>query len=349
MPAEELLSQIALRDRIGAGHFGVVYTADHKIHGQVAVKVYSRLPDEPNEQWTARRSALIREGQHLNTAAHERIVRVIDVAHNASEDRVYLIMELCANGSMEDAYQSGPLQLTAVRDAIRDAALGLRCIHALNLLHRDLKPANLLCGNQGRVLIADFGLVTDELVFGYASAAGYKDHLAPEVWRDGLTSPKSDIWALGMTAYRLIHGHTFYSRMPAPRKRVPDGGFAVSLNWLPHVPDAWQRFIRKSMHDDTDLRFQNADAVIQALGQLPVTPNWLCTYRPEETIWVTNNGNRAIEVVHSVLSPKKHTWVAHSRPRGGKGRTYRLGGSGGTISKRVAYHQLKRFLCSYGG
>ena len=44
------------------------------------------------------------------------------------------------------------------------------------------------------------------------SGIGYKDHIAYEVWSSAQTSQKSDIWALGMTLYRL-------SKEDAPRIR----------------------------------------------------------------------------------------------------------------------------------
>jgi serine/threonine-protein kinase len=55
-----------------------------------------------------------------------------------------------------------------------------------------------------------------------------------------------------MTLYRLLHGAEWYSRGPAPRGIVRNGGFADTLQWLPHITPKWRRFIRKLLNDDPD-------------------------------------------------------------------------------------------------
>src|SRR5690606_13736635 len=96
----------------------------------------------------------------------------------------------------------------------------------------------------GTVKLGDFGLVTDEMVLGYADLGySYTDHLAPESHETGLSSKKSDFWALGMTLYRLLHGDDWYRRSPLPRFSVTDGGYADRLTWLPHISGRWRRLI----------------------------------------------------------------------------------------------------------
>ena len=86
----------------------------------------------------------------------------------------------------------------AVRKAGTEVLMGLAALHARQMLHRDIKPGNILIDTAGVALIGDFGLVTDDLLLGYGSQAGYGDHIAYEVWQGKGTSAKSDIWALGI-------------------------------------------------------------------------------------------------------------------------------------------------------
>lgn len=340
-------SGLQLGPRLGKGHFAAVHAGQHPVHGPVAVKVMEREPSETVAEWTQRRDGLLAEGRHLKSAEHDRVVRVFDVTYDATADRVFLVLELCPNGSLQDAFEAGPSQLERVRDHITDAALGLDAVHARNLLHRDIKPANILLAANRRAKLGDFGLVTDNIVLGYASAAGYSDHLAYEVWHNGITSIKTDIWALGMTAYRLIHGEVFYQHLlQPPRHVVANGGFALSLPWLAHVPADWQRFIRKCMHDDSALRHQNAPQVLQALARLPVSAGWICSFDPRETSWVRETRDRRIEVVHRILSPRKHTWEAVSHPQNPGGRSKRLAGSTGSVPAKEAHSGLRAFFTS---
>jgi serine/threonine protein kinase len=134
------VSSLQFERQIGKGFFGTVFRAQHPLHGLVAVKVLSRGPTELDPQWEARRDGLLAEGQHLKSAEHNRVVRVLDVVHDASADRIYLVLELCSAGSLEGLYNAGPETVGRVRGLITDATLGLQCVHSRGMLHRDIKP-----------------------------------------------------------------------------------------------------------------------------------------------------------------------------------------------------------------
>lgn len=326
------------------GHFAPVYEGEHMIHGPVAVKVMERLPTESQANWDVRKSDLLQEGQRLKDAEHERVVRVYDLFHDAEYDKIYLVMELCSQGSLKQRYEIGPMGLREVRDFVSDVALGLDCIHSRNLLHRDIKPANILVGQDGRAKLGDFGLVTDRLVLGYGSVQGYSDHIAYEVWRDRRTSIRSDIWALGMTVYRLLHGKSFYEELDPPRNLVSSGGYAERLAWLPHIPKGWRSFVKKCMNDDPSRRYQNAQQVLTALSALPISPAWACSFSPSRVVWERRRGDRLISVTHSIHSPRRHEWAAMSSPVSGAGRSRRLDGSNGVVSKGAAEAGLVQFF-----
>src|SRR4030088_309089 len=110
-------------------------------------------------------------------------------------------MALCPGGSLQTAFEAGPMTLPAVRKAGTEVLMGLTALHARQMLHRDIKPGNVLIDAEGGAKLGDFGLVTDDLVLGYGSQAGYYDHIAFEVWHGNGTSARSDIWAFGMTLF----------------------------------------------------------------------------------------------------------------------------------------------------
>jgi serine/threonine protein kinase len=91
-------------------------------------------------------------------------------------------------------------------------------LHKTNILYRDLKPENVLMGNDGYLLLADFGLAKrlqnqkDET----ETFCGTPEYMAPEIL--GRTIKKStkhglavDWWAVGILTYEMMIGHTpFY-------------------------------------------------------------------------------------------------------------------------------------------
>src|SRR5262249_50868481 len=142
-----------------------------------------------------------------------------------NSDAVHLVMEYCRRGSLQEVFERSPMNLAAVRKVATDITFGLQALHTRGMLHRDIKPGNVLLDESGVTKLGDYGLVTDNIILGYGSQAGYADHIAPEVWQGSGTSVRSDIWALGMTLYRLLHGAQWYSSSPTPRAVVPNGGF----------------------------------------------------------------------------------------------------------------------------
>ena len=231
------------------------------------------------------------------------------------------------------------MTLAAVRKVGTEVLMGLGAIHARGMIHRDIKPANILLNGQGEAQISDFGLVTDALVLGYASQAGYCDHIACEVWNGHGTSAKSDVWALGMTLYRLLHGKVWYEAAPSPADIVKHGGFAETLKWLPHISKPWRRVIRKMLNDIPGDRYQNATQALAGLANLPVAPIWVPSVNPNQVRWEQVKGVRRIIVEWNRHSLRKHEWRAWSEPVD-VGRNKHLAGSaeikgGGQVAREL--------------
>jgi serine/threonine-protein kinase len=336
-----LLSGLKLGKKLGAGAFGTVYLGQDEAHGEVAVKKLERDGSWPDTEWDAWRAAFLAEAQNLSKANHDHVVKVHYIVTAEDGDTVYICMAHCSGGSLQIAFEDGPLALPDVRRVGTDVLLGLAALHARGMLHRDIKPANILRTGK-KNLIGDFGLVTDNIVFGYASDAGYYDHLAFEIWHGKGTSERSDIWALGATLYRLLHGEVWYDEAPDPKNLIAGGGFADGLKWLPHVPKRWRRVIRQMMEDDSKKRYQSANQALTAVSTLPIAPAWETTVEPDKVRWELVVGNRR-RVAEWKRLPRANEWTAWSEPLG-KGIKKTLDGSGGVVPAKTAITQLEKFL-----
>jgi hypothetical protein len=69
----DVKAELKIVRKIGNGMFGEVFLGDDPVHGEVAVKIFRRdHPDvETDNQWKARRAALLEEGRRLKSADHQ--------------------------------------------------------------------------------------------------------------------------------------------------------------------------------------------------------------------------------------------------------------------------------------
>jgi serine/threonine-protein kinase len=340
-----LQSSLKVLHKIGSGHFGEVHLGEDPVHGRVAVKILARKPIHTDEQWAVYKAGFLAEAQNLSKATHRNVVQVYHIVESADGNSIQFCMAYCPGGSLQSAFENAPLALQTVRKLGTEVLMGISALHARLMLHRDIKPGNILIDGAGVAQISDFGLVTDDLLLGYGSQAGYSDHIAYEVWQGKGTSTKSDVWAFGMTLYRLLHGNIWYEEAPDPQTIIPTGKFAHSLKWLPHIPGSWRRVIRKTMADDTAARYQTAGQALDALSRLPISPAWSTTVTPELIRWEQGGKTRLNVVEWKRHSQRRHEWSAWSEPLG-EGRRMTLGGSRGVVGSRQAISSLEKYFGS---
>jgi serine/threonine protein kinase len=336
-------SGLKVLDKIGNGHFGEVYLGKDPAHGTVAVKVLARRPFDSDDDWSLYKAGCLKEAQSLSKATHRNVVQIYHIVEAEDGNSIQLCMAFCPGGSLQSSFDAGPMNLEKVRKVGTEVLMGLSALHARGMLHRDIKPGNILIDGTGVAQISDFGLVTDELLLGYGSQAGYSDHIAHEVWQGKGTSVKSDIWAFGMTIYRLIHGKAWYQEAPEPKQIIAAGGFADTLNWLPHVPKEWRRVIRKMLRDEPSQRYQTASQALDALAVLPASTNWTSTVTPNLIRWEQKGYSRLNIVEWHRHSQRRHEWSARSEPYGA-GRNKTLARSAGIIGARQATAELERYF-----
>ncbi len=348
----ELISELKfVRPLSTDGYFSDVYEGDDPIHGLVAVKIPKRLPGETDRQWQARKTELLQEGQRLKVAEDSRIVRVLHVVRKRApvgevqdEQPIYLVLEFCQGGSLLAEYKAGPLPLRRVRAIAGDVCLGMQVLHNRGMLHRDIKPGNILIDCNGRAKIGDFGLVTDQIAYGYASGAGYLDHLAPEYFTQDLTSQQTDVWAFGMTVYRLLHGHNWYTLFSPSPDLVQYGGYSDKLRWLPHIPRQWRRFVKRALHDDVDRRYHDFVEVAVGLQDLPTTPEWQCKVSNTSVTWQREARSNRFVVLWEWKSPLRHRWNAETVSLRSGRKRYQ--GSTAWRSPRVVIGELEAYFSS---
>lgn len=138
----------------------------------MALKIFTKLATETDDEWQIRKKGLLAEGQRLSRAEHPNVLKVHGLLESQTSDAIHLVMDYCPGGCLQKKFESGPLPLSEVRKYANHVTMGLAALHARNMIHRDIKLANILLNKHGAAQLGDFGFVTDNIVVGLRVLAG---------------------------------------------------------------------------------------------------------------------------------------------------------------------------------
>src|SRR5262249_41510445 len=127
-------------------------------------------------------------------------------------DHHFFAMQYVEGESLEERLaRQGRLEAGAAADVLEQWLRGFGAAHQAGLVHRDVKPGHILLqAGTGRALVTDFGLA--KLVEGAADltgsgvVVGTVSYLSPEQARGEQVDPRSDLYSLGVVAYRMLSG-----------------------------------------------------------------------------------------------------------------------------------------------
>ena len=208
---------------LGRGGMGVVYLAeraDDQFEKQVALKLLPRGLETPDKE---RRFRL--ERQILARLEHPGIARLLD-GGVTDEGYPYLVMERVEGEPIDRWCERRKLGVRGRLELFLSVCDAVQYAHSNLVVHRDLKPANILVTGAGEIKLLDFGIgkvLSDDEDDGGAPAtrdqALTPDYASPEQLANRPVSAASDVYSLGVVAYRLLTGVT-----PARLGRSDPGG-----------------------------------------------------------------------------------------------------------------------------
>ncbi len=200
--------------RLGQGAFGTVFRAVHPLIGKVvAIKVLARKFSVDPEMV----SRFIAEARAVNQIRHRHIIDIFSFGQ-LEDGRHYYVMEYL-DGEPLDAVieREGRMSLAAAIPVLRAIGRALDAAHAKGIAHRDLKAENVFLGRDpdGAVFpkLLDFGiakLLAPEEGHKHktrtGTPVGTPYYMSPEQCRGRDVDHRTDLYAFGVLAYRMITG-----------------------------------------------------------------------------------------------------------------------------------------------
>lgn len=263
---------------LGQGSFGITYVANVRLKGRlgaiesaamVAIKefflrdVSSRnglrvFSVSDSTLCSDYRRDFLREAQNLSRLDNDHIVKVLETIEE--NDTVYYVMEYLSGGNLDQHILShGKLSCREALDIAIQIGEALKCMHAQHMLHLDLKPLNVMRGEDGHIVLIDFGLSkcfgadgqpesSTRIGQGTTGYAPIEQHSFKKA--DGFM-PTLDIYALGATLFKMLTGS-----VPPEASVVLNEGLPVDELSSAGVPPAIIALVERAMQPLRRMRHQ---------------------------------------------------------------------------------------------
>lgn len=275
---------------LGQGSFGITYVANVRLKGRlgaiestamVAIKefflrdVSSRnglrvFSVSDSTLCSDYRRDFLREAQNLSRLDNDHIVKVLETIEE--NDTVYYVMEYLSGGNLDQHILShGKLSCREALDIAIQIGEALKCMHAQHMLHLDLKPLNVMRGEDGHIVLIDFGLSkcfgadgqpesSTRIGQGTTGYAPIEQHSFKKA--DGFM-PTLDIYALGATLFKMLTGS-----VPPEASVVLNEGLPVDELSSAGVPPAIIALVERAMQPLRRMRHQTVGEFIDEAQRL---------------------------------------------------------------------------------
>ena len=266
---------------------GAVYVAEQLSTGkQRALKLmHAELA------WDARlRERFVQEARVGASIDSEHVVEVVGAGIDASSGTPWLAMELLDGLDLSSLMQQrGPLPVAEVREILSQLCHALAAAHRSGIVHRDLKPQNVFVARSRqqsiafKVKVLDFGIAKVVAAARGTSQAtavvGTPLWMAPEQTDpNGVVSPASDVWALGLIAFRMLTARWYWTQAGGEASSVmtlmrevlfepivPPSFRAGQMGVGHLIPPGFDAWFARCVDRNALARFRDAGEAMQAL------------------------------------------------------------------------------------
>ena len=263
--ADRVIGKYMATDIIGRGAYSIVYKGmNTDLSMPVAIKMLRHnLAMDPDFI-----SGFRNEAKTIASLKHENILRVYDIEERFNT--VFIIEELVEGESLENMLKR--LKCIAPKLAISfliQLCSGLQYAHKKGIIHRDINTSNIFVQQNDQLKILDFGLACPIGTEDFASF-GTMAYMAPEQIKSEPMDARTDIYALGITAFEMLAGERPFPETD-PQKLIDlhlNCGIPDPADVIPNISDPLRQIILKACQQSPDQRYQTVTQALDELNRL---------------------------------------------------------------------------------
>jgi serine/threonine protein phosphatase PrpC len=252
--AGETVDDFALTEMLGDGPYTRVFRATDKVDGRTVILKFPKSRPGLDD---VLRTALLRETW---IASHVRSPFVTEAIEPPAERRscVYGVMPCYEGETLEQRLLRKPaINLTTGLDIALKLAKAVAALHRAGIVHRDVKPENVILQPGGGLKLIDLGvarlpqLEDTEL----ANSPGTPSYMAPELFTGSSASEETDLYALGVTLYRMFAGGAYPYGEIAPFSQPRFTRVTPLARHRPDLPAWLDHILARAVAVDPKVRF----------------------------------------------------------------------------------------------
>jgi len=268
------IGRYEIRQELGRGMMGIVYLADDTVLGRpVALKTIQLAFVTSGTDRESFEKRFLGEARVAARLAHPGIVVVHDVGRDPDSGTLYIALEYLRGSTLAQVTASGaPLDW---REALRITARLARALHhahAAGVIHRDVKPANVMLLPSGEVKVMDFGIakVPQQDLTATGQFFGTPLYMSPEQARGDPVDGRSDLFALGAIAYRLLTGRAAFGaeNVTAILSRVLTENPPAPSTLVPQVPPGADYVVARALSKSPADRYPDGETLAEDVDDI---------------------------------------------------------------------------------
>ncbi len=214
-------------------------------------------------------------GPEYRGISHPNVLALLDAGKLGR--RYYFAFEYLEGQPLSALLSRSRLEQREALDILRQVTEALRLVHQLKRIHGDIKPGNIIVGRDRKnrpvvkLTLADFSTVASEgMVSVYGELVGTPKYMSPEQIAGRAMTGRSDIFSLGIVAYRMFAGReAFQVENPLGYLRANAERVAVPLAQIDTgIPTEISLMVAKMMERDATKRYRGCQSLLEDLERV---------------------------------------------------------------------------------